>query len=122
MVNSVELIGTTECLTLNMKCCINPCCYNQVQKYMIKYETNIAYTADRKLKTWYQHNNNTSACLDAGVLVTRTTKHYTQENTILMETKTDCYTKDTQFFFLTLQAQVSFLLLHNKPCTSVTNL
>ena len=35
MVNKVELIGTTECLTLQMKCCINPCCYNQVQKYMI---------------------------------------------------------------------------------------
>jgi hypothetical protein len=72
---------------------------------MIKYETNIGYTADRELKAWYQHNNNnnTSACLDAGVLVTRTTKHYTQQNTILMETETDCYTKDTQFFFLTLQ-------------------
>jgi hypothetical protein len=88
---------------------------------MIKYETNIAHTADRGLKTWYQHTNNTSASLDASVLVTRTTKHYTQQNTILMETETDCYTKDTQFFFLTLQAQVSFLLLRNKPCTYVTN-
>ena len=55
MVNSVELIGTTECLTLQMTCCINPCCCNHVQKYMIKYESNIAYTADRALKIWYQH-------------------------------------------------------------------
>jgi hypothetical protein len=77
MVNSVELIGTTECLILQMKCCTNPRCYNQVQKYMIKYETNTAYTADRGLKIWYQHTNNTSSCLDAGVLVTRTIRHYT---------------------------------------------
>jgi hypothetical protein len=109
MVNSVELIGTKECLTLQMTCCINQCCYNQVQKYMIKYESNIAYTADRGLKIWYQHTNNTSACLDAGVRVTRTIKHYTQQNTSLMETETDCYTIVTQFFFLTLHAHSVFI-------------
>jgi hypothetical protein len=117
MVNSVELIGTTECPTLQMKRSINPCCYNQVQNYMIKYETNIAYTADRGLKILYQHTNNISACLDAGVLVTRTIKHYTQQNTSLMETKTDCYTQNTQFFFLTLHAQSVFCycVTYNAP-------
>jgi hypothetical protein len=75
---------------------------------MIKYETNIAYTTERGLKIWYQHTKNTSACLDAGVLVTRTIKHYTQQNKSLMETETGCHTKDTQFFFLTLQAQSVF--------------
>jgi len=47
---------------------------------MIKYE---AYIADRGLKIWYQHTNNIPACLNAGVLVTRTIKHYTQQNTSL---------------------------------------
>jgi len=114
VVNSVELIGTIECLTLQMKHCINPCCHNQVQKYMIKYEMNVAYTADRGLKILYHHTNNTSACLDAGVLVTSTIKHYTQQNTSQMETETDCYIEDTQFFFLTLHAQSVF-------CYCITN-
>jgi hypothetical protein len=34
MVNSEELIGTTECLTLYTRCCINRCCYNRVQLYV----------------------------------------------------------------------------------------
>jgi hypothetical protein len=109
MVNSVELIdSTTERLTLRMACCIIPYCYNHVQQYTIKYETNIAYTPDRGLKIWYQHTNNKSACFDACVLVIRTIKYYTQQNANLMESETDYFTKDTQFLFLIFHAQTVF--------------
>jgi hypothetical protein len=35
MVNSEELIGTTECLTLYTVCCINRYSYNRVRRYKI---------------------------------------------------------------------------------------
>jgi hypothetical protein len=35
MVNSVELIGTTEYLTLQARCHINRCRYNRVQLYYV---------------------------------------------------------------------------------------
>jgi len=34
MVNSEKLVGTTEYLTLLMRCHINQCCYEQVQLHM----------------------------------------------------------------------------------------
>jgi hypothetical protein len=34
MVNSEELIGTTEYLTLETRCRINQCLYNRVQLYI----------------------------------------------------------------------------------------
>jgi len=36
MVNSEELIGTTEYLTLCAKCGINLCCYNRVLSFYAK--------------------------------------------------------------------------------------
>ena len=35
MVNSEELIGTAECLTLQTMCRINRCRYNQVRLYVL---------------------------------------------------------------------------------------
>jgi hypothetical protein len=35
MVNSEELIGTTECVMLWMRCRINGCRYNRVQLYLV---------------------------------------------------------------------------------------
>jgi hypothetical protein len=34
MVNSEDLIGTTEYLTLQARCCINRCRYNRVRLYV----------------------------------------------------------------------------------------
>jgi hypothetical protein len=34
MVNSEELTGSTECLTLYARCCINRCRYNRVPLYL----------------------------------------------------------------------------------------
>ena len=37
--NSEELIGTTEYLTLQKRCHINQCCYNQVWQYFLSANT-----------------------------------------------------------------------------------
>jgi hypothetical protein len=37
MINSEELIGTTEYLTLQRRCRINRCCYNRSRLYIYIY-------------------------------------------------------------------------------------
>jgi hypothetical protein len=48
MVNSGELIGTTECLMLYAMCHINRCRYNRVRLYMMLLR-NVLYTTRSEL-------------------------------------------------------------------------
>jgi hypothetical protein len=63
MVNSEELIGTKEYLTLYKMCRINRCCYNRVRMYIISFSYLYLWIFELRLKSDHVGSEDAVRCI-----------------------------------------------------------